>query len=93
MLPLALGVAMLVLQVGAVAYGASSAQEAAREAARAFSLGQDPAAAARGALPQGYTVTALDRLAGAGHGIRITVQVPRVTPLPAFTLTREAVLP
>lgn len=90
--PLVLGLAVIVLQVGAVIYGAVSAQEAARVAARASSRGLDPAAAAAGSLPAFLSLASVTSI-GPGHGVRISVDIPRVSPLPAFTVTREAVMP
>ena len=93
LLPLLLVVAMMVLQVGGVAYAASSAQEAARAAARAASLGQDPGTAARESLPSSLRISALSVFGSSGHGVRLTVDVPSVSVLPTFQVTREAELP
>ena len=51
MVPLVLAVLVGALQVMVLAYTAHAASQAARDGARAFSLGQSPAAAAQASLP------------------------------------------
>ena len=93
LVPIALTVALLTLQAGAAAYTAISAQEAARTAARAASLDQDPAAAARAALPGTLRLVSLTTIGPTGHGVRLVVEVPDISPLRTFQVTRQAVLP
>jgi hypothetical protein len=92
LIPFLLLAGSFALQAGAVLWAASSTGEAARSSARAFSLGLDPRAAAEGSLPGGLRLTGLTYI-GPGHGVRLTVEVPRVSLLPTFTVHREAVLP
>ncbi len=92
MLPVVALVVSLVLQYVAAAYVAQVSDDAARQAARAYSLGRDPAAAADASLPGGL-VAATVATFGPDHGVRITVRVPRLSPLPVSTVTRAAVMP
>jgi TadE-like protein len=80
------------LQAGAAMWAASSTTEATREAARAFSLGRDPRAAAEASLPGGLHVSDLSTF-GPGHGVRLTVVIPRVAPMPHLRVTRQVVMP
>jgi hypothetical protein len=89
--PLVLIVAFVLVNAGFVLYGVSAAQTAARQAARAYSLGQDPHTAARGALPGwlGSDVTTF----APGHGVRVRVDLPDLVPGTNLSVTREAVMP
>lgn len=91
-IPLALMCAMFALQVGAMGWTAVSTSEAAREAARASSLGEDVRAAAEDSLPGTLTVERLNTF-GPGHGVTLTVKVPRLVPGLNWQLDRTAVLP
>ena len=92
MLPVVALVVSLVLQYVAAAYVAQVSDDAARQAARAYSLGRDPAAAADASLPGGLMAATVATF-GPDHGVRITVRVPRLSPLPVSTVTRAAVMP
>jgi hypothetical protein len=81
------------LQAGAAVWTVSLTGDAARTAARAASLDDDPAAAARAALPGSIAVQGVRTFGAPAHGVRVTTRVPRVSPLPVFTVTREAVMP
>ena len=91
------------LQAGAAVWTVTLTTDAARTAARAASLDEDPAAAAAAALPGALDIAAVrsfDVGVGGGvrqgvpaHGVSVTVRVPRVSPLPQFTVTRQAVMP
>lgn len=89
--PLVLLVAFVLVNAGFALYGVSAAQTAARQAARAHSLGQDPHAAARAALPGwlGSEVTTFEP----GHGVSVRVDLPDVVPGADLAVTREAVMP
>ncbi|MBT0772631.1 pilus assembly protein [Kineosporia sp. J2-2] len=90
--PVLLVVGLYVFQVAVAMWTMTSTGEATREAARAFSLGRSPEAAAAAALPGALDVAGLETI-GPGHGVRLTVQVPRVAPMPAMRVTREVVMP
>jgi hypothetical protein len=81
------------LQAGAAVWTVALTTDAARTAARAAALDEDPAAAAQGALPEALDVAAVRSFGAPAHGVSVTVRVPRVSPLPQFTVTRQAVMP
>ncbi|WP_166139790.1 TadE/TadG family type IV pilus assembly protein [Nocardioides ochotonae] len=89
LVPLLILVALLVLQLGVAGWSASQAQEAARAAARAQSLGEDPLAAAVGSLPGSLEVK---EISTSGDSVTLRVTVPRVSPLPTFTVTRDVAM-
>lgn len=86
LVPILVLVALLTLQLGVAGWSASQTQQAARAAARAQSLGQDPIAAAEGALPGALEV---DKIATTSDSVTLWVRVPRVSPLPTFTVSRD----
>jgi hypothetical protein len=90
LLPLVVIVVSLALQYAAVVFVAHSADDAARQAARALSLGRDPTGAAKAVLPPGLDVQV--RSGGSGR-VTVQVEVPRLSPLPQKTVTRSAVMP
>lgn len=92
LLPLVAVVCLLLLQGAAALFAMQAASDAVRQAARADSLGRDPRTAAEQALPGGLRVDSFTSF-GPGHGARLTVRVPRLSPIPQITVTREAVLP
>ncbi len=89
--PLIALVAMALIQAAFAAYGISATQTAARQGARADSLGQDPAAAVRAALPSWLPATV--QTFGPGHGVRARVNLPDLIPGSDLIVTREAVMP
>lgn len=98
MLPLLIFGGLLVLQAGTAMWTVTSANEAAREAARSYSRNPDGgvAAARRVAaesLPGALEVEEIADAGRGGHGIRLTVEIPRVLPLPLKPVTREVVMP
>lgn len=92
LLPLLVTVGLIVLQGAAAMWTMNATSEAARTAARAYSLGYDPGAAANASLPGALVVRNL-QLIGPDHGVRITVGVPKVSPLPRFQVTRTVQMP
>jgi hypothetical protein len=86
LVPLLILVAMMVLQLGVAGWTASQTAEAARQSARAQSLGLDPHAAAAQALPGALRV---DRISSGGDTVTLWVDVPRVSLLPGFTVSRS----
>ncbi len=90
LVPIVILVALLTLQLGVAGWAASQTQEAARESARAQSLGRDPVAAAEGALPGSLRV---QDIRTTGDSVTLVVRVPRVSPLPTFTVERHVAMP
>ena len=93
LLPLLLVFGSYAFQAGVAMWTASSTAEAARTAARAASLGDDPTSAAAASLPGALEVDRLESFAGPAHGVRLYVDVPRVSLIPQFEVVRSAVLP
>ena len=87
----------LVLQLGVTIWTTVAADTAARSSARAVTLhgidAMDPAA--RRSLPAGLTVAGIHDIAVGPDEARVEVEldVPRVLPIGAFTVTRSAVMP
>lgn len=92
LMPVVVIACLILFQGAAAVFAIQGTTDAARQAARADSLGQDPRAAAEAALPGGLEVDRLESY-GPGHGIRISVRIPDLLPGPGLTVTREAVLP
>lgn len=88
--PVLIFLATLVLQLGVAGWTASQTEEAARQSARAQSLGQDARSAAQGALPGALEVRSMS---AGGDTVTLTVEVPRVSVLPRFTVTRRVSIP
>ncbi len=74
LVPIVVLVALFVMQVGVAAWTASQTQEAARQSARAHSLGEDPLAAAEQALPGSLHVDDIDE-----HDLDVAVGLLVVT--------------
>lgn len=70
------------LQFGIVGWTTVSTTDAARAAARAASLGQNPVTAASGALPDGLTPrTVVGGKSGDGYSYTVTVKTPAIIPM------------
>jgi Flp pilus assembly protein TadG len=91
-LPAALFVVAIAVQMVIGVDTAQSASSAARQAARAYSLGEDPRTAADNALSGRMHITSLST-GGPHHSVTLTVQVPTLRGLPRWTVTRTAVMP
>jgi hypothetical protein len=90
LMPIVAVVASLALQYAAVVFVAHTADDAARQAARALSLGRDPTSAAEDVVPSNLDVQVLT--SGTGR-VTVRVEVPRLSPLPQKTVTRSADMP
>lgn len=92
--PFVLLVGFLVWQLAVGAWAATSANEAARAAARAASLGQDPGRAAERALPGGlrnHTLTG--GRSGDGYRYTVRVEVPAFSAVGLDPVSRTVVMP
>lgn len=95
LVPIILLVSSMMLQVGVAVWTTVAADTAARQVARAVTLGEgNPQAVANRSLPGLLTVKEWDQ-SGGDDEVRITlsVEVPRVSLLPQFTVRRDAVMP
>lgn len=84
-------VMMVLVQGGLALYGVTATETAARHAARAYSLDQDPGVAAAAALP-GWLAPTVSTF-GPGHGVQVETSVPQVVPGMNLTVVRSAVMP
>lgn len=83
----------LALQLFSAVYAAQAAGRAAWDAARAQSLDQSPADAARRSLPGNVSLVGVTSL---GDGVEVVVRAPEPLPIPALSLpeiTRRAYVP
>lgn len=87
-----LGVVVLLLQLVVFVYTAHGAAQAAREGARAYSLGEDPGGAAQAAVPGGVSLVAVSTV-GPDHGVRVVVQAPTGFLLGDGRVTRTVTMP
>ena len=92
--PALLLVTLVILYAGFALYGITATQTAARQAARAASLGQDPYAAADAALP-GWLAPTVSSFPTGAHGttVRVRTALPDFLPGEYLVVTREAVMP
>ena len=92
--PLIIFAALVALQFGVAGWTIVATNEAARDGARAYSLGGDPRAAAEGALP-GIMQVAGDggALSADGYRYTVTVRVPTVVNLDIGAVTRSVTMP
>ena len=72
-----LAVLVAALQVMVLDYSAHAASQAARDGARAYSLGGSPVAAAQASLPGAVTLVTASPT-GFAHGVTVTVKAPMV---------------
>lgn len=80
--PFLLLAGLIALQFGLVGWAAVSTNDAARAAARAASLGQNPQVAATRALPGGLSpVSVTGSRIGEGYRYTVTVKAPGIVPL------------
>ncbi|KYH45608.1 TadE/TadG family type IV pilus assembly protein [Branchiibius sp. NY16-3462-2] len=94
LVPILLFAALVALQLGVVGWVTLSAGWAARDAARAATLGQDPVQAARGALPGSLSAESISGGA-ADRAQRYTVQVriPSLILIDLGSVSRTAEMP
>ena len=90
--PVVILVMAAILQTVAVISASSAANPAARDGARAVSLGRSASTAVEDSLPDGVD-GARDVLLGDGR-VEVQVDAVRIVPfVPTFTVTRSAVMP
>ena len=90
--PLVMFVVVAVCQVLVSASTVQAASQAARDGARAYSLGRSPEAAVAASLPGHVRLVEVTRL-GPHHGVRVTVQGPVYLVVGDRTVTREVIMP
>jgi hypothetical protein len=94
MVPLVLAVLVCALQVMAQAYTAHAASQAARDGARAFSLGQSAGAAVQASLPGNVRLLNF-RSGGPDHTVAVDVEPPiKLIPFVRdYKITRSVTMP
>lgn len=92
LVPMVVLIMLLALQVLTIAYTVHGASQAARDAARAYSLGESPEAAAAASVPGGVSLVSVTTF-GPRHGVRVEVQAPPVFKLGDGRITREVTMP
>lgn len=90
--PVVLMLMLLALQVIVLTYTSHAASQAAREAARAYSLEQSPAAAASSSLPGGVQLVSVQP-SGPDHTVTVTVAAPFAVPPLNREITRSVTMP
>jgi hypothetical protein len=96
MVPIMVMVVILCVEAFLLASAFSVAQKAARDAARAASMGMDGAAAAAASLPSWARMQSVARYSCDGVCYRVELRVPLVVPgltHDSFTLSRSAEMP
>lgn len=93
LLPTVLLLAGLLLQLGAVAWAITDTTEAARQGARASSMGQDGCTAAERALSGGLADDVLSCSSGGGQVVLQVAAPIFLDALPPVRISREATLP
>lgn len=96
--PVLLAVTLLCVQGFGAVSAVEATQRAARDAARAASLGEDPVAAARADLPPAAELRRVSAVGGCGDAcVRVDVEVPLGIPglvtLTRLPLSRTAAMP
>ena len=92
LLPLLMIFSMMLLQLFFVVNTSFAADQAARDAARAYSLGRSPHDAARQSLPQGVSLIGVQTF-GPDSGVRVEVEGPHFLPAVDGRVVREVVMP
>lgn len=92
LVPMVMLILLLALQVFTISYTVHGASQAAREAARAYSLDQSPQAAAEASVPGGVSLVSVTTF-GPRHGVRVVVDAPPIFLVGDGRITREVVMP
>ncbi len=92
MVPLVMFVIVLVFQVITAAVTVQAASQAARDAARAYSLGGSPTEAAEASLPGAVRLAEVTTF-GPHHGVRVVVEAPAFLVIGERKVAREVVMP
>ena len=92
LIPLAMGVLVIIVQIFAMAYASHGVSQAARDGARAYSLGQSPQAAAAASLPSGVSLVSVSTF-GPDHGVTVTARAPSIVVIADRTISRSVTMP
>lgn len=92
MVPIVLAILVVALQLMVLAYTTHAASQAARDAARAYSLDASPVAAAQRSVPGAVTIVSVSTF-GPDHGVKVTVEAPAMLFLTDREVSRTVVMP
>ena len=92
LIPLAMGVLVVIVQIFAMAYASHGVSQAARDGARAYSLGQSPQSAAAASLPNGVSLVSVSTY-GPDHGVTVTARAPSIVVITDRTISRSVTMP
>ncbi len=92
LIPLVMIALVGMLQVMVLAYTVHGASQAARDAARAYSLNESPQAAAQASLPGAVRLVSVSTY-GPDHGVRVTVEAPTLLLVTDRLVTRSVTMP
>lgn len=92
LIPLAMGVLVVIVQIFAMAYASHGVSQAARDGARAYSLGQSPQSAAAASLPSGVSLVSVSTF-GPDHGVTVTARAPSIVVITDRTISRSVTMP
>lgn len=90
--PLLLTILVLALQVLILSYTAHGASQAARDAARAYSLDQSPTVAAQQSLPGAVSLVSVTTF-GPHHGVTVVVEAPQMLFIADRRISRQVTMP
>lgn len=94
LVPILLLSALVALQVGVAGWTVTSAGQAARDGARAASMGGDPTSAAERSLPGVLSATDVtERRTGDGRSVTVTVEIPSIAGFSVGEVTRTSEMP
>lgn len=92
LIPLVMSVLLVIAQIFAMAYTAHGVSQSARDAARAYSLGESPQSAAAASLPSGVSLVSVSTF-GPNHGVTVTARAPSIVVLTDRTVSRSVTMP
>jgi hypothetical protein len=75
-----------------MAYTSHGVSQAARDAARAYSLDESPQAAAAASLPSGLSLVSVSTF-GPNHGVTVTAKAPSFVVITDRTMARSVTMP
>ncbi len=94
MAPLVALLIVILIHAAVALYCVTTAQTAARQAARAYSQGSDPFSVVQRSIPGWITLSPGDvQTFGPGHGVRVKLDVPDIIPYFNLEVERKAVMP
>lgn len=92
--PLVALLIVILIHAAVALYCVTTAQTAARQAARTYSQGGDPYSVAQRSIPSWINIGPGDvQTFGPGHGVKVTLDIPDIIPYFNLQVERKAVMP